>query len=82
MLLTGVRYSHRITAESSRSRKWMACITTMNEGLHEVRGEIAFSGNTSLIRRVRLYATATGTSLSEVVSRALVALLHRGHPRG
>jgi len=36
----------------------------------------------SLIRRVRLYATARGTSLSEVVSRALVALLHRGHPRG
>jgi predicted DNA-binding transcriptional regulator YafY len=36
----------------------------------------------SLIRRVRLYATATGTSLSDVVSRALVSLLHRGHPRG
>jgi len=36
----------------------------------------------SLIRRVRLYAAATGTSLSEVVSRALGALLHRGHPRG
>jgi predicted DNA-binding transcriptional regulator YafY len=36
----------------------------------------------SLIRRVRLYATATGTSLSEVVSRALVTLLHRGRPRG
>ena len=36
----------------------------------------------SLIRRVRLYATATGASLSEVVSRALLALLHRGRPRG
>jgi predicted DNA-binding transcriptional regulator YafY len=36
----------------------------------------------SLIRRVRLYATATGTSISEVVGRALVALLHRGRPRG
>jgi predicted DNA-binding transcriptional regulator YafY len=36
----------------------------------------------SLIRRVRLYATATGTSLSEVVGRALQACLHRGRPRG
>lgn len=35
----------------------------------------------SLIRRVRLYATATGTSISDVVSRALVACLHRGRPR-
>jgi predicted DNA-binding transcriptional regulator YafY len=36
----------------------------------------------SLIRRVRVYATATGTSIGEVVSRALLAFLHRGHPRG
>jgi AraC-like DNA-binding protein len=36
----------------------------------------------SLIQRVRLYATATGTSISEVVSRALLTCLHRGHPRG
>ena len=36
----------------------------------------------SLIQRVRLYATATGTSLSDVVSRALLAWLHRSHPRG
>jgi len=36
----------------------------------------------SLIRRVRLYATATGTSISEVVGRALLAWLHRSRPRG
>ena len=36
----------------------------------------------SLIRRVRLYATATGASISEAGSRALLGLLHRGHPRG
>ena len=36
----------------------------------------------SLIRRVRVYATATGVSLSEVVGRALLAWLHRGRPRG
>ena len=35
----------------------------------------------SLIRRVRLYATATGSSISEVVSRALGAWLHRERPR-
>lgn len=36
----------------------------------------------SLIRRVRLYATATGTSLSDVVSRALLAFMHRERGRG
>ena len=36
----------------------------------------------SLIHRVRLYATATGLSLSEVVSRALLALFQRGRGRG
>ncbi len=36
----------------------------------------------SLIGRVRLYATATGTSISEVVGRALAAWLHRSQPRG
>jgi len=36
----------------------------------------------SMIRRVRVYATATGTSISDVVSRALGAWLHRGRPRG
>ena len=32
----------------------------------------------SLIRRVRRYATATGASISEVVSRALLAFMGRG----
>ena len=36
----------------------------------------------SLIRRVRGYATATGTSISEVVSRALLGFLPRGRARG
>ena len=36
----------------------------------------------SLIRRVRGYATATGASISEVVSRALLAFLGRGRGRG
>ena len=36
----------------------------------------------SLIRRVRVYATTTGASISEVVSRALLAFLHRGRSRG
>ena len=36
----------------------------------------------SVIRRVRGYATATGASISEVVSRALLAFLTRGRSRG
>lgn len=35
-----------------------------------------------VIHRVRLYAAATGSSLSEVVGRALLALLRRGRGRG
>jgi predicted DNA-binding transcriptional regulator YafY len=36
----------------------------------------------SLIQRVRLYASVTDLSISEVVSRALLALLPRGRGRG
>jgi hypothetical protein len=36
----------------------------------------------SLIQRVRERATATGASISEVVSRALLTFLQRGRPRG
>ena len=36
----------------------------------------------SLIQRVRGYAVAKGLSISEVVSRALLALLPRGRGRG
>lgn len=36
----------------------------------------------SLIQRVRLYASVKGLSISEVVSRALLALLPRGRGRG
>ena len=36
----------------------------------------------SLIRRVRTFAAAKGLSISEVVSRALLALLSRGRGRG
>ena len=36
----------------------------------------------SLIQRVRTYATAKGLSISEVVTRALLALLPRGRGRG
>jgi len=36
----------------------------------------------SLVRRVRTFATAKGLTISEVVSRALLALLPRGRGRG
>jgi hypothetical protein len=36
----------------------------------------------SLIQRVRTYASTKGLSISEVVSRALLALLPRGRGRG
>lgn len=36
----------------------------------------------SLVQRLRMYATATGLTLSEIVSRALIAVLNRGGGRG
>jgi len=36
----------------------------------------------SLVDRLRTYAASTGLTLSEIVSRALLAVLHRGGGRG
>jgi hypothetical protein len=36
----------------------------------------------SLAHRIRTYAASTGSTLSEIVSRALLALLNRGGGRG
>jgi predicted DNA-binding transcriptional regulator YafY len=36
----------------------------------------------SLVQRLRMYAASTGSTLSEIVSRALVAALNRGGGRG
>ena len=36
----------------------------------------------SLAHKIRNYATSTGSTLSEIVSRALLALLNRGGDRG
>lgn len=46
--------------------------------------KVAFTVKLSrnLIERVRAHAASTGLSLSEVVSRALLALLHRRRGRG
>jgi predicted DNA-binding transcriptional regulator YafY len=47
-------------------------------------GKLAFTVKlpNSLVRRVRTFAAAKGLSISEVVSRALLALLPRGRGRG
>lgn len=36
----------------------------------------------SLVQRLRMYATSTGLTLGEIVSRALLAVLRRGGGRG
>lgn len=36
----------------------------------------------SLVQRLRMYATSSGLTLSEIVSRALIAVLNRGGGRG
>ena len=46
--------------------------------------KIAFTVKLSqkLVRRLRTFANSTSLSLSEIVSRALLAVLHRGGGRG
>jgi predicted DNA-binding transcriptional regulator YafY len=49
-----------------------------------VEAKVSFTVKLSrtLAGRLRGYAAATGLTLSEIVSRALVAVLHRGRGRG
>jgi hypothetical protein len=48
----------------------------------EAKRAFTFKLPPSLVRRVRTFAAARGLSISEVVSRALLALLPRGRGRG
>ena len=50
--------------------------------LHETKLAFTVKLPHSLIQRVRAYAAAKGLSISEVVSRALLARLPRGRGRG
>jgi predicted DNA-binding transcriptional regulator YafY len=56
----------------------------LKEPVPAQEGKLAFTVKLphTLIQRVRAYATAKGLSISEVVSRALIALLPRGRGRG
>ena len=56
----------------------------LKEPIPPGEGKLAFTVKLphSLIHRVRTYASAKGLSISEVVSRALLALLPRGRGRG
>src|SRR5262245_23779443 len=48
----------------------------------EIKVAFTFKLPHSLVQRVRTFAAAKGLSISEVVSRALLALLPRGRGRG
>jgi hypothetical protein len=56
----------------------------LKEPLAVIEPKLAFTVKLppSLIQRVRLYASVRNLSISEVVSRALLALLPRGRGRG
>jgi predicted DNA-binding transcriptional regulator YafY len=56
----------------------------LKEPLPVTESKLAFTVKLppSLIQRVRLYASVKDVSISEVVSRALLALLPRGRGRG
>ena len=68
------RQAYRYLAQAQRLKEPVA--------LHETKLAFTVKLPHSLIQRVRTYATAKGLSISEVVSRALLALLSRGRRRG
>ena len=64
--------------------RYLAQAQRLKEPLPPSEAKLAFTVKLphSLVRRVRMFAAARGLSISEVVSRALLALLPRGRGRG
>jgi len=69
---------------SGRPYRYLQQAQRLKEPLTVSESKLAFTVKlpASLIQRVRLYASVKNLSISEVVSRALLALLPRGRGRG
>jgi predicted DNA-binding transcriptional regulator YafY len=68
------RQAYRYLQEAQQLKKPVA--------ISEAKTAFTVKLSQNLIQRVRVYASASGLSISEVVSRALLALLSGGRGRG
>ncbi len=75
---------HHCSISPRQAYRYLQQAQRLKQPLPVGEAKIAFTVKLSreLVERVRSHAAATGLSLGEVVSRALLALLHRRGGRG
>ena len=78
------RLARDCSISSRQAYRYLAQAQRLREPVPPQETKLAFTVKLpqSLIQRVRMYAAAKGLSISDVVSRALLALLPRGRGRG
>jgi predicted DNA-binding transcriptional regulator YafY len=78
------RLAHDCSISPRQAYRYLQQAQRLKEPVAVAESKLAFTVKLprSLIQRVRLYASVRKLSISEVVSRALLALLPRGRGRG
>jgi len=78
------RLAHDCSISPRQAYRYLQQAQRLKEPVSVGESKLAFTVKLprSLIQRVRLYASVRKLSISEVVSRALLALLPRGRGRG
>ena len=78
------RLAHDCSISPRQAYRYLQQAQRLKEPVAVTESKVAFTVKLqrSLIQRVRLYASVRKLSISEVVSRALLALLPRGRGRG
>ena len=78
------RLAHDGSISPRQAYRYLQQAQRLKEPMPVAESKLAFTVKLprSLIQRVRLYASVKGLSISEVVNRALLALLPRGRGRG
>jgi predicted DNA-binding transcriptional regulator YafY len=76
--------AHDCSISPRQAYRYLEQAQRLKEPLPPSEAKVAFTVKLphSLVRRVRMFAADRGLSISEVVSRALLALLPRGRGRG
>lgn len=78
------RLAHDCSISPRQAYRYLQHAQRLKEPVAVAESKVAFTVKLqrSLIQRVRLYASVKRLSISEVVNRALLALLPRGRGRG
>jgi hypothetical protein len=78
------QFAHDCSISPRQAYRYLEQAQRLKQRVPPSEAKLAFTVKLphSLVRRVRTFAAAKGLSISEVVSRALLALLPRGRGRG